>query len=206
MDNNRNASFGLRFLATITEFFIFLSMHLLFWFFLIQSSSISQFFYNFILYLVVLALSPLGLLHSLLFTYYLGGTIGKLVTGLKVVDRLGQRLNFKRVFFRQTIGYQFSSLVFGLGFLSILKYENKLAWHDKASGSKVIVAKNLWMLSAVLAVIFFVFNLYLAVSVLDKAFTSPLPGEISEMFKSVGKSQIPAEESTPSALPKLRVD
>ncbi len=149
-------------------------------------------------------LSPLGFLHSLLFTHYFGGTVGKLLTGLRVVDNLNQRLNFKRVFFRQTIGYQFSGLVFGLGFLSILKDENKLAWHDKASGSKVIVVKPLWVLSIILAVLLCILNLYLAVSVFNKAFSSPLPGQISELFEASTKlPQLQETESSPSASPKL---
>lgn len=201
MNSNQNASFGLRFLATITESFIFLSLHLIFLFFIVQSTSIPQLFYNFILYLVILAISPLGLLHSILFTYYFGGTLGKLATGLRILNSTGGHLNFKRVFFRQTIGYQFSSLVFGLGFLSILKDDNKLAWHDKASGSRVVVAKNLWPLSLILAVLFFALNLYLGVAIMDKVVKSPLPQKIQEMLKPAEKPQMPVQESSPSALP-----
>lgn len=191
----KSASFWLRLLATLSELSIFLSFHLLFLMFLTTSSSLSQLILNIILYLIILVLSPLGLIYNILFTYFFGGSLGKLLTGLKIAGSEGSRLSFKRVLFRQTVGYQFSGILFGLGFWSILKDPQKLAWHDKASGSKVLVVKNFWALSVVLFLILTFINIYLISKTINNVSKNPL----SEQVFSLIQSSIKEETATPSS-------
>lgn len=72
-----------------------------------------------------------------------GGSIGKLASGIKVVDENGGLLSFKMALFRNTVGYSVSALFFGAGYYWIIKDDDNLAWHDLAVGSKVVFeAKN----------------------------------------------------------------
>ncbi|MBU0569989.1 RDD family protein [Patescibacteria group bacterium] len=49
-----------------------------------------------------------------------GGSIGKLVCEIKVVDKQGNLLNFKRAFFRNYLGYIVSATFLHFGFILIL--------------------------------------------------------------------------------------
>ncbi len=73
-----------------------------------------------------------------LLTSKLGGSIGKLITGIKVVNQSGKTLTFKRALFREQIGKATSSLFFGLGYFWIIIDDKNQGWHDMVTGSKVV--------------------------------------------------------------------
>ena len=91
------------------------------------------------------------LLKSLLLTFYnvfttsfWGASLGKKAFGLEVVTEEGERLKVSESLLRFVIGYAVSSLVFGLGFLWILKDKENKAWHDMIVGTQVIIkGKNI---------------------------------------------------------------
>lgn len=72
----------------------------------------------------------------------LGGTIGKLLCGIKIVDKDGKHLNLRYAFFRNYIGYLVSGLLFNLGFVWILVDKERRGWHDQISGSWVVVKQK----------------------------------------------------------------
>lgn len=201
----KNAGFTLRALAALTEFALFLFLHALFWQYIASGTSIADLITRFLIYLIVLAMSPSGLLYNLALTYYAGGTFGKLLTGLKIVDENGKKLGLKKVMFRQTIGYQFAGILFGAGFFAILKDPEKRGWHDKAVGSKVIITQSLWLLSLVALIAF----LLLSISTINQAITklqqSPVRFELSSLIRLYQVQQEIKEEqdkqSTESASP-----
>ena len=99
------------------------------------------------------------------FTSRFGGTIGKLVLGIQVVDESRKNhLTFWMSYFRSTIGYMVSNMLFGLGFYWIIRDPNRQAWHDKLVGSFVVTkpakspAQTIVGLLLVLAV--FIVNLF----------------------------------------------
>lgn len=147
----------------------------------------------FLLIVWILFFIIINLLHEIFFTHYFGGPIGKLLTGLKVVNENGNYLSLKRSIFRHTVGYQFSAILFGLGFLAIIKDPQKQAWHDKAVGSKVIAAKKQWPLALFILLVLLISNLYIFYSAFNTALSGPLPSE----FKSFIKSIQTREEKTP---------
>jgi uncharacterized RDD family membrane protein YckC len=121
-------------------------------------------------YLVsVLFLSiPLGALYNACFISKLGGTPGKLLFGLRVENRDSNELiDKKRAFYRFTLGYFFSSQLFGLGFLRIIKNPENLAWHDDLFFTKVLKYRSgvfgyiIFLLSPVIVglAIYFLVNL-----------------------------------------------
>lgn len=143
----------------------------------------------FLLIIIWLPFGILSLLHPIFFTHYFGGTVGKLLTGLKVIDEHGKYLSLKRSFFRHTVGYQFSGILFGLGFLAIIKDPQKQGWHDKAVGSKVIVEKRKWPLALLMLLALIILNLYILYSAFNTAFSGPLPEEFKAYMKSFETKQ-----------------
>jgi uncharacterized RDD family membrane protein YckC len=203
--NHKNAGFGLRFLAFITEFCIFLFLHALFWQYISSAVSLTDLITRILIYFVVLVFSPLGLIYNLALTYYAGGTLGKLLTGLKIISHNGQKLSFKRVIFRQTIGYQFAALLFGAGFWAILKDPENRGWHDKAISSKVIITQSLWPLSTVAIIAFLLLSISTISTTLNNFKNSPTRFEIGSLARLYQVQQeIKNQEenqSTPSATP-----
>lgn len=186
MDNKKFAGIRLRLLAAYVDGMILaLPITFLLWYAGISVSipiSVQRLFL--LLTIWILFFVIINLLHEIFFTHYFGGTVGKLLTGLKVIDENGNKLTLKRSFFRHTVGYQFSAILFGLGFLAIIKDPQKQAWHDKAVGSKVIVEKKQWPLALFMLLFLLISNLYIVYSAFNAAFSGPLPEEFKTFMNS----------------------
>ena len=70
---------------------------------------------------------------------FIGGTVGKIVMGLRVVGPGGSRLGFWRSL-RRVIGYFISAFTLGLGFLWVIVNKRHHSWADKLAGSSVVYA------------------------------------------------------------------
>lgn len=183
MKNNNPANFKLRFLATLADNLIGLLIFVLCIFYALQQPNLSQAISLLVLLSMLVLLNPIVLYHSILFTHYFGGTPGKLLTGLQVTSENGKPLSFKRILFRQSIGYSFSGLVFGLGFLSVIKDQQKQAWHDKTVGSRVIVVQNLWPLALLTCIVAFSFSFYFGSKSFESATRGPLAAEAKSLWQ-----------------------
>lgn len=75
---------------------------------------------------------------QLLLISYAGGSIGKLVSGLTIVDQNGTFLTLPMAFFRSIVGYMVSGSFLWLGFLWIFVDAQRRAWHDMIAGSYVV--------------------------------------------------------------------
>ena len=88
-------------------------------------------------FLLVFGLIRLG--YSIYFISHFGGTLGKLIFNLKIVDNnTNELISNKRAFYRLFIGYAFSFQFVAWGFLRIIKNSNKLTWHDELFDTKVV--------------------------------------------------------------------
>jgi uncharacterized RDD family membrane protein YckC len=94
---------------------------------------------------------PLIVLYQAFFISRFGGTLGKLIMGIKVLNEESNYIDFKTAFLRQTAGYVFSLQFFGLGFWRLLKNPYKRAWHDDLFGTKVVTVR-----SAILGFVIFI--------------------------------------------------
>jgi len=90
------------------------------------------------------ALAALGSIGSLLAAGYLlffwslsGQTLGKLLTGCRVVDPSGRPLGFGRAFLRG-LGLVLSVAPLGAGFIGIWSDSERRSWHDRIASTKVI--------------------------------------------------------------------
>ena len=76
------------------------------------------------------------LISRIILTYFLGGTLGKLFFGIRVVSRLSGKLSIWQVLIRETFKY-FSGLFLNFGYISIMTSVRKRAWHDIMACSAV---------------------------------------------------------------------
>lgn len=94
-------------------------------------------------FVLTTALYTIGyMIYTSAFTAGFGGTIGKLLTGLEIVDLNENRITFWRAFFRNYIGYMVSGLFLWLGFIWICIDKDRRGWHDMMAGSRVVMRRN----------------------------------------------------------------
>ncbi len=176
------ASFWHRLLASLLDTMIFITVSALFLHYAAVQPTLPQAVFALMLYVLLLVLNPLTYIQGILLTYYFGGTLGKLFSGLRVKNEHGKRLSLKRIAFRQTIGYQLSNLIFGLGYFSILKDPNRQAWHDKAIGSVVIVDRPLWPVGLMLCLGLGIVSSFILTNAIAAVTTGPLKDEAMGLF------------------------
>lgn len=82
----------------------------------------------------------LGLLIDLslriILTYFLSGTLGKLILGIRVVSRCSQKVSVLQVVVRELFKY-ISGIFLNFGYISIIVSKRKMAWHDMMAGTAV---------------------------------------------------------------------
>jgi len=180
----KNADFKIRLVACLIDCFIGLLFFAVLYWNIINQPDLPSAFVNIILVLTIL-FNPVLVLYSVIMTHYFGGTLGKLVTGLQVVAEDHKKLSFQRIFFRQTIGYSFSWIFFGLGYYAIVKDPNKQAWHDKTVGSLVIQKDNLLFQGIILSVLLLIASTYIFIQATQIFTQSPLNKEIQLLNSSL---------------------
>lgn len=185
----KNADFKIRLVATLLDSFIMLFILAVFYSNIVTQPDLQHALTNAILALIIL--NPIFLLYSILMTYYFSGTLGKLLTGLEVVREDKKKLSFKRILFRQTVGYSFSGIFFGLGYLAIIKDPDKLAWHDKTVGSFVVQKGNLLLQGVFLSVLLLGASIYIFIQATQSFMRGPLYQEIQTLKSS--KSPEPSD-------------
>lgn len=80
----------------------------------------------------------LGITNLIIFPVFSGQSVGKMLTGLRIVKIDGHAPAFGTILFRHTFGYLLTVLTVGLGFLfSVLNGKGR-ALHDYISGTVVI--------------------------------------------------------------------
>lgn len=84
----------------------------------------------------------LALTNFFIFPLLTGQSIGKMLTGLKVVKTDGSEANLKNLLIRHLIGYPLMFLTLGLGFLISVFNRNGRALHDFLAGTVVIYGRR----------------------------------------------------------------
>jgi uncharacterized RDD family membrane protein YckC len=186
----KKADFKIRLVAALLDGFISLLLIAALYLSIASQTNLEQAFIVAIVALIIL-FNPVFLLYSVLMTYYFGGTLGKLLMGLQVVSEDHKKLSFKRIFFRQAIGYSFSTIFFGLGFYAIAKDPNKQAWHDKTIGSYVVQKGNLLFTGVLLSVLLLVVSIFVFIQATQIFTQGPLSKEIKLLSSPAKPSPTP---------------
>jgi len=89
-----------------------------------------------------LVLILLVLTNFVIFPLFSGQTIGKILTGLRIVKTDGNTPTFSRLLVRHLVGYPLTVLTLGIGFLfSVLNHKGR-ALHDFLSGTIVVYGRS----------------------------------------------------------------
>ena len=83
-----------------------------------------------------------GLTNLLIFPVLSGQTLGKMLTGLKVLKTDGKKPSFGSLLLRHLIGYPLTALTLGLGFLPAVFGQKGRALHDYLSGTVVVFGRK----------------------------------------------------------------
>lgn len=88
---------------------------------------------------------PVWLIGPIYYIYFIGKkgqTWGKMAMSLKVVNmETNKTPGYVSAFLREVVGKVISSIVFGIGYLWMLKDDKKQTWHDKIAGTIVVTTK-----------------------------------------------------------------
>ena len=80
----------------------------------------------------------LSVIYYVMFTYAKGQTPGKMLLGLHVVDRNGQKPSLRQVIMREVFGKAIAALALLIGYLWIIWDPKKRGWHDYIAGTFVV--------------------------------------------------------------------
>jgi uncharacterized RDD family membrane protein YckC len=79
-----------------------------------------------------------GITNLVIFPMFSGQSVGKMLTGLRIVTTDGRGVPFGTILFRHTFGYLLTLLTGGLGFLLSVVNKRGRALHDYMAGTVVI--------------------------------------------------------------------
>ena len=135
---------SLRLIAYLVDVLIIFLVYMLLAWFVSGAVDLSQLLNRL---LMVFILMPVGLvvfvpLYFLYTTSRWGGTLGKFITGIEVVDEGGKHISLKRAFFRNYVGYTVSSIFAYLGFIWVAIDKERRGWHDMIANTSVVVKKR----------------------------------------------------------------
>lgn len=77
-------------------------------------------------------------LYFILMTYYAKATLGKMITGIHVVDQKGEKLTFPQVIFRELVGRFINNQLWYLPYLVVLFTESRIGLHDYFADTYVV--------------------------------------------------------------------
>ena len=127
------SGFGLRFIAYSIDAIILFILNWLIGIILVYT--------NLSLFMLIIAqwglLLGASAIYEILLTYKYGGTLGKILMNIKVVDEKGNFISFWRSTGRHFAKY-ISSIILYIGFLMVLWDGNKQGLHDKMAKTYVI--------------------------------------------------------------------
>lgn len=149
---------------------------------------------------------PLGyhLIINTWLTANLGGSLGKLISGLEVVDSSGKHLSFKRAFFRNQIGYLVSGIFLWLGYVWIWIDPDHRGWHDQIAGSFVKTSRSHGILTGLLGLLMIIIiNGVLLGKVVSQFIdnSSVYQGIVEDVGKEINNFAHPAPSSLPLPSP-----
>lgn len=84
----------------------------------------------------------LWIINFLLLPLFRGQTLGKMLTGLRILNLDGTNLRLGRLLLRNTIGYLLTAVTLGLGFLFSSISSTGRALHDYVSGTIVVSGRK----------------------------------------------------------------
>jgi len=141
MSNTKRSysGFWMRLIANVIDCLIFVPISI----FLPRALFLIDLSFLLYIFLMIFLTFLLDALYEILLTYRFGGTLGKLLLGIRVVDERGKNISLGRSIGRYFAKYV-SELTLGVGFLMIAFTKKKQGLHDMMAKTYVINSKNSW--------------------------------------------------------------
>lgn len=98
----------------------------------------TKLFNNYITNSSLLLMILLAVTNFIILPLFNGQSVGKMLTGLRVVQMNGQHPSIGKLFMRHFLGYLITFLTAGLGFLPVIFNKTGRALHDYLTGTMVI--------------------------------------------------------------------
>ncbi len=146
------ASILKRIIAKLIDLTLIWAIYLFLLMLVFSQSKITAFLDQIVYSIIVVIYLPIVLpfINSIL-TSIFGGSLGKLLTGIKIINKEGQKISFSKALFRQFIGYKVSAMGLGLGFIWAVLDKNNQTWHDKISNTFVTSIHKLGLLTGLIS-------------------------------------------------------
>lgn len=134
------AGFWIRVAATLLDTLFLVGLNLLIFNPLRRAWGVMDAYFSFIDLIEIV----IGLLYLVLLTWLTGQTLGKIITGIRVINARQSRGNLTagQVFLREVIGKFISSLPFSLGYMWVGWNPRKQGWHDLLAKTHVIYERR----------------------------------------------------------------
>lgn len=131
------AGFWMRFWAFLLDLVVVGSLHRLIVYpvFKLSGVDIDQ---TFMFSPAVIATTIVGFAYFVLMTRLFQQTLGKMVFGLKVINKAGGKPSWSAVLFREVVGKFISETVLFIGYVAVVFSKKKQAWHDMIADTYVI--------------------------------------------------------------------
>lgn len=145
-----------RFFAGCIDGLVSLDIFLLLIYSVSQADNRDMFLNNILNSLILLFLLGMTLhLFQAYLTAKVGGSLGKIISGLQVVSRETEQLiEFKRAIFRRIVKLLLSAKVLWIGYLWIIIHHENLSWHDMAANTRVVSrSKNGWIVGLLISIV-----------------------------------------------------
>lgn len=163
----------LRLLAQIFDLLLFWTIFVVGVYYLSASTNVYSLLDRALMVVLLLLLS--GVFMNIVISYMesmLGGTFGKLIFGLRIIDSGSNFLTFRMALFRNYIAKSVSGLLFGAGYLWIIKDSDRQGWHDMIVDSYVINKNRNYIYFGLISTIILLVLLLLLISSTLNMFTS----------------------------------
>ncbi len=77
-------------------------------------------------------------LYFILLTYFFRQTLGKMITGISVIDKEGKKLSFPQVLYRELVGRFINNSLAYIPYLMIIFTKNRIGLHDFFADTYVV--------------------------------------------------------------------
>lgn len=149
------APVGQRLLAAILDFLVGITIYQVLILTILSTRDIGEILNasaTTLIYIVIVLPIVVPLVNIFLITMF-SGTIGKLASGLAIVDPAGKHLTFTKAFYRNVVGHIVSGLFFWLGYIWIFIDHDRRAWHDMIADSYVVKKTETGLVTGLLALL-----------------------------------------------------
>lgn len=141
LNKYRAAGFWIRLFAFLIDIIVITGLNAIIWDSWLPVASQPSFLYQ-VLHTNVLFLGLTGALYFILMTRYFQQTLGKMIVGIKVVQRNGEPLSWITVIFRELVARSLSQIMgLNLGYVVCWFNTEKRCAHDFLSDTWVVYEK-----------------------------------------------------------------